>query len=108
MKDVIKSGGYSVYARELEEAVEAHPAVARAVAFGLPHKEKGEIPVAAVELHPDSLASESDLLDWCRERLAPYKAPRRIWIVEVGGLPQNHNGKVLRRALQERFSQEVD
>jgi acyl-CoA synthetase (AMP-forming)/AMP-acid ligase II len=108
MKDVIKSGGYSVYLRELEEAVEAHPAVARAVAFGMPHKEKGEIPVAAVELHPDSLASESDLLDWCRERLAPYKAPRRIWIVEVGGLPQNHNGKVLRRALQERFSQEVD
>ena len=51
MKDVIKSGGYSVYVRELEEAVLAHPAVARAVAFGLPHKEKGEIPVAAVELH---------------------------------------------------------
>jgi acyl-CoA synthetase (AMP-forming)/AMP-acid ligase II len=47
-------------------------------------------------------------LDWCRKRLAPYKAPRRIWIVEVGSLPQNHNGKVLRRALQERFSREVD
>ncbi len=67
MKDVIKSGGYSVYVRELEEAVLAHPAVARAVAFGLPHKEKGEIPVAAVELHLGSLASESDLLDWCRQ-----------------------------------------
>ena len=45
MKDVIKSGGYSVYVRELEEAILAHPAVARAIAFGLPHKEKGEIPV---------------------------------------------------------------
>jgi acyl-CoA synthetase (AMP-forming)/AMP-acid ligase II len=108
MKDVIKSGGYSVYVRELEEAVQAHPEVIHAVAFGLPHKEKGEIPVAAVELRPDSLTSESDLLDWCRKRLAPYKAPRRIWIVEVGSLPQNHNGKVLRRALQERFSREVD
>ena len=70
MKDVIKSGGYSVYVRELEEAMLAHPAVARAVAFGLPHKEKGEIPVAAVELHTGSLASESDLLDWCRQNLA--------------------------------------
>jgi long-chain acyl-CoA synthetase len=51
MKDVIKSGGYSVYVRELEEAVSSHPAVARAAAFGLPHPDKGEIPAAAVELH---------------------------------------------------------
>jgi long-chain acyl-CoA synthetase len=108
MKDVIKSGGYSVYVRELEEAALAHPAVARAVAFGLPHAEKGEIAVVAVELHPGSVASESDLLDWCRRNLAAYKAPRRIWIVEPGGLPQNHNGKMLRQALRERFSQGVD
>ncbi|MGO9337680.1 MAG: class I adenylate-forming enzyme family protein [Terracidiphilus sp.] len=101
MKDVIKSGGYSVYVRELEEAIAAHPAVARAAAFGLPHKEKGETPVAAVELHPGSEASEVDLLEWCRERLAPYKAPRRIWILEA--LPQNHTGKVMRRVLRERF-----
>jgi acyl-CoA synthetase (AMP-forming)/AMP-acid ligase II len=108
MKDVIKSGGYSVYVRELEEVVQSHPAVARAVAFGLPHKEKGEIPVAAVELRDGSLASESDLLDWCRQNLAAYKAPRRIWILDPGGLPQNHNGKILRRILRERFSQEMD
>jgi acyl-CoA synthetase (AMP-forming)/AMP-acid ligase II len=108
MKDVIKSGGYSVYVRELEEVVQSHPAVARAVAFGLPHKEKGEIPVAAVELRDGSLASESDLLDWCRQNLAAYKAPRRIWILDPGGLPQNYNGKILRRILRERFSQEMD
>jgi len=108
MKDVIKSGGYSVYVRELEEAVQAHPAVARAVAFGLPHKEKGEIPVAAVELCTDTPASEGELLEWCRQNLAAYKAPRRIWIVEAGGLPQNDNGKMLRRVLRERFSQEMD
>ncbi len=107
MKDVIKSGGYSVYVRELEEALLAHPAVTRAVAFGLPHKEKGEIPVAAVELCMDSVVSENELLDWGRQNLAGYKAPRRIWILEPDGLPQNHNGKMLRRALRERFSQEV-
>jgi|CZKF01.1.fsa_nt_gi acyl-CoA synthetase (AMP-forming)/AMP-acid ligase II len=108
MKDVIKSGGYSVYIRELEEAVMAHPAVARAVAFALPHKDKGEIPVAAVELRDGSQASESELLDWCRQNLAAYKAPRRIWILDPDGLPQNHNGKMLRRILQERFLREMD
>jgi long-chain acyl-CoA synthetase len=107
MKDVIKSGGYSVYVRELEETIIAHHAVARAAAFGLPHKEKGEIPVAAVELRHGSFVGENDLLDWCRQNLAPYKAPRRIWILDQGGLPENHSGKILRRALQERFSREI-
>jgi len=108
IKDVIKSGGYSVYVRELEEAILAHPAVARTAAFGMDHKEKGEIPVAAVELRLGSEASESDLLEWCRKSLAPYKAPRRIWILEPGGLPQNHSGKVMRRMLRDRFSAETD
>lgn len=108
MKDVIKSGGYSVYVRELEEAMQSHPAVARAVAFGIEHREKGEIPAAAVELCPGIPASESELLDWCRRNLAAYKAPRRIWILSPGGLPQNDNGKVLRRVLRERFSQETE
>jgi acyl-CoA synthetase (AMP-forming)/AMP-acid ligase II len=108
IKDVIKSGGYSVYVRELEEAIAAHPAVARAAAFGLPHPEKGEIPVAAVELKDGLQISEADLLQWCRGHLAAYKTPRRIWIVEAGELPQNHNGKVLRRSLQERFAAEIN
>jgi long-chain acyl-CoA synthetase len=108
IKDVIKSGGYSVYVRELEETIVAHPQVARVAAFGLPHKEKGEIPVAAVELLDVSSASELDLLEWCREKLAAYKAPRRIWILEPGGLPQNHTGKLLRRVLRDRFAGEVN
>ncbi len=108
MKDVIKSGGYSVYVKELEEAMLAHPAVARAAAFGLPHKEKGEIPVAAVELHPGFHASAEEIIDFCRNRLAPYKAPRRVWILDAGEMPHNHTGKVLRRELRERFSREVD
>jgi acyl-CoA synthetase (AMP-forming)/AMP-acid ligase II len=78
--------------------------VARAVAFGLPHREKGEVPVAAVELHAGSSATEGELLNWCRGNLAAYKAPRRIWILDSGDLPQNHAGKFLRRVLQERFA----
>lgn len=107
-KDVIKSGGYSVYVRELEEAMLAHPDVARAVAFGLPHREKGEVPVAAVELRPGSASAEVDLVKWCRSNLAAYKAPRRIWIISPGDLPQNYSGKFLRRVLQERFSGLLD
>jgi acyl-CoA synthetase (AMP-forming)/AMP-acid ligase II len=107
IKDVIKSGGYSVYVRELEEAILAHPAVARAIAFGLPHKEKGEIPAVAVELQPGAREGETDLLDWCRSHLAAYKTPRHIWILAPGGLPQNHNGKFLRRVLRERFSEKI-
>ncbi len=108
IKDVIKSGGYSVYVRELEETVLAHPDVARAVAFGLPHKEMHEIPVAAVELHSGSAASEQALMDFCRQRLAAYKSPRHIWIFAPGTLPQNHNGKLLRRVLREQFSNQTD
>ncbi len=107
IKDVIKSGGYSVYVRELEEAILAHPAVARAIAFGLPHKEKGEIPAVAVELLPGAREAETDLLDWCRSHLAAYKTPRRIWILDPGGISQNHNGKFLRRVLRERFSEKI-
>jgi acyl-CoA synthetase (AMP-forming)/AMP-acid ligase II len=106
IKDVIKSGGYSVYVRELEETMTAHPAVACAAAFSLPHNEKGEIPVGAVDLYEGALASENELLEWCRESLAAYKAPRRIWILDSGSLPQNHTGKLLRRVLRERFSGE--
>lgn len=107
IKDVIKSGGYSVYVRELEEAILAHPSVARAIAFGLPHKEKGEVPAVAVELQPGAREGEADLLIWCRNHLAAYKTPRHIWILDPGGLPQNHNGKFLRRVLQERFSEKI-
>jgi long-chain acyl-CoA synthetase len=104
MKDVIKSGGYSIYVRELEEAIGAHPSVARAAAFGQAHAEKGEIPVAVVELRAGAETTAAELLEWCGKNLAPYKAPRRIWILEAGGFPQNHTGKVLRRELRERFS----
>jgi acyl-CoA synthetase (AMP-forming)/AMP-acid ligase II len=107
-KDVIKSGGYSIYVRELEEAVSAHPQVSRAAAFGLPHKEKGEIAVAVVELHEGASVSETELVEWCRQSLAAYKAPRRIWVLEAGTMPQNHNGKTLRRELRERFTVEIN
>jgi long-chain acyl-CoA synthetase len=106
--NVIKSGGHSVYVRELEEAMLAHPAGARGAAFDLPHNEKGEVPVAAVELSPGSSSNEAGLLNWCRSHPTAYSAPRRIWIADPGNLPQNYTGKLLRPEFQERFRQLAD
>jgi len=104
MKDVIKSGGYSVYVRELEETLLTHAAVARAVAFGLPHPQKGEVPVAVVEINSDAV--EAELIEFCRANLAGYKCPRRIWVVPISSIPQNHTGKALRRVLREQYLSE--
>jgi long-chain acyl-CoA synthetase len=103
-KDVIKCGGYSIFAREVEDEIAEHPAVARAVVIGVPHRDKGEVPVGVVELLDDLKLSEEQLLEWCRQRIAPYKAPRRIHVVTDGGMPQGVTQKVLKRVLRERYA----
>lgn len=102
-KDVIKCGGYSVYACELEEVLAAHPAVATVAVVGVSHPDKGEVPIAIVELRQGVSTGEEELLEWCRARLAPYKAPRRIHLMEPGELPQGVTDKVLKRVLRQRF-----
>jgi len=81
-KDVIKTGGYKVGSAEIETVLHEHPDVEHAAAVGLPHTTKGQIPVAAVTLVDGALATAEDVLEWARERLAPYKAPRRIHILD--------------------------
>ena len=103
-KDVIKCGGYSVFAREVEDAIAEHPAVARAVVVGVPHPDKGEVPIGIVELLDGLQTVEEQLLDWCRERIAPYKAPRKIRILKRGEMPQGTTQKVLKRVLRERYA----
>ena len=81
-KDVIMHGGYSVYAVEVEEALEAHPDVLEAAVVGLPDERKGEVPVAAVRLRPGSSTTPEHLIGWAAEQLSDYKAPRRIVVVD--------------------------
>lgn len=102
-KDVIKCGGYSVFASETEEILSAHPAVARATVIGVPHPLKGEAPLGVVELIENDASTEEELLDWCRANIAPYKAPRRICIGTEGMLPQGVTEKVLKRELRKRY-----
>ena len=94
-KELIISGGYNIYPREVEEILEAHPAVLEAAVVGMPDAEFGEQVVAAVVRRPDMTDVMPDaLIEFCRDQVASYKKPRRIVFVEA--LPRNAMGKVVK------------
>ncbi len=94
-KDVFMHGGYSVYAREVETALEEHPAVLEAAVVGLPDEVKGAIPAAAVRVDPESGLTPDELVAWAADRLSAYKAPQRVLF--VGDLPRTGTTKVQKR-----------
>jgi long-chain acyl-CoA synthetase len=94
-KDLIIRGGYNVYPREIEEVLHEHPAVAEVAVIGLPHAELGEEVGAAVALKPGATATPEELRAFARDRVAAYKYPRRVWLVDA--LPKGPTGKILRR-----------
>lgn len=97
-KDVILRGGYNVYPREVEEVLYRHPAVAEVAVVGVAHASLGEEVVAAIALKPGSDASIEELAGFARERLAAYKYPREIRLVDA--LPKGPTGKILKRAIR--------
>jgi long-chain acyl-CoA synthetase len=97
-KDLIKTSGYQVWPREIEEVISAHPSVAEVGVVGVPDKMKGETVKAFVVFRPGMTATEAELKTFCRERLAPYKVPSELEVVTE--LPKSQVGKVLRRALK--------
>jgi len=97
MKDLIKTHGYQVWPREIEEVLAAHPAVAEVGVAGVPDPVKGEVAKAWVVLRDGEAASVEELRAFCRERLAPYKVPATVEFRSE--LPKSMVGKVLRRAL---------
>jgi long-chain acyl-CoA synthetase len=94
-KDLIIRGGYNVYPREVEEAVYEHPAVAEAAVVGVPHDDLGQDIAAAVSLHAGATATEEEIIAFVKERVAAYKYPRQVWIMDA--LPKGPTGKILRR-----------
>ena len=98
-KDLIKTSGYQVWPREIEETLASHPAVAEVGVAGVPDDMKGEAVRAWVVLRSGERATETDLRSFCKERLAPYKVPSKIELRTE--LPKTMVGKVLRRALRE-------
>jgi long-chain acyl-CoA synthetase len=98
VKDMIIRGGFNVYPREVEELLYAHPAVAEAAVIGVPDQALGEEIKAVVAFKPGQSASEQELIDYCKERLAAYKYPRSIEIRDT--LPKTATGKILKRELK--------
>jgi long-chain acyl-CoA synthetase len=96
-KDLIIRGGYNVYPRELEEVFYEHPAVLEAAVIGLPHPTHGEEVGAAVTLRPGAQATPEELREYVKERVAAYKYPRHVWLLE--SLPKGPTGKVLKREI---------
>lgn len=97
-KDVIISGGENISSIEVEDVLYKHPAVALCAVVAKPDEKWGETPCAFVELKPDATVTEEDLIEWCREHLAKFKAPRRIVFTEV---PKTSTGKVQKFKLRE-------
>ena len=93
------SGGENVYPAEVENVLHAHPAVSQAAVVGAPHPRWGEAGVAFVVLARGAAAAPDELRAWCRERLAAYKVPTRVLLVDE--LPRNATGKVLKGPLRE-------
>jgi len=98
-KDMIKTSGFQVWPREIEEALATHAAVAEVGVAGTSDPVKGEVVHAWVVLRAGQAATEQDLRAYCRERLAAYKVPARVEFRD--SLPKTMVGKVLRRALKE-------
>lgn len=100
-KDVFMHGGYSVYAREVEAALEEHPDVLEAAVVGLPDDTKGAVPAAAVRVADDGDLTPDALVDWAAERLSAYKAPQRVLFVD--DLPRTGTTKVQKREVVALF-----
>ncbi|TAN34646.1 long-chain fatty acid--CoA ligase [bacterium] len=99
-KDMINASGYKVWPREVEDGLYQHPAVNEASVVGIPDPYRGETVKAYVSLKPGHQATPEELVDFCRARMAAYKYPRTVEIVDE--IPKNASGKFLRRVLRER------
>jgi len=104
MKDIIIRGGENIAPHEVDEILLRHPGVAAAVTFGCAHPTLGEEVAAAVVLHGPQAATESELIKHCRELLAEYKCPTKIYLVE--SIPTTATGKIRRRAVAAALTDE--
>jgi malonyl-CoA/methylmalonyl-CoA synthetase len=101
-KDLVISGGYNVYPKEVESELDALPGVAESAVFGVPHPDFGEGVTAAVVLQPGARLTERDILRAIGTRVARYKIPKRVLLVTE--LPRNAMGKVQKNALREAYA----
>jgi acyl-CoA synthetase (AMP-forming)/AMP-acid ligase II len=103
VKDMIISGGENVYPAEVENAIYGHPDVAEVAVIGVPSERWGEEVKAIIVPKPGRTPREDDVIAWARERIAAFKAPKSIDVIDA--FPRTATGKVLRRQLREKYWQ---
>jgi long-chain acyl-CoA synthetase len=106
IKELVITGGFNVYPSEVEQALLATPGIADAAVVGLPSPDSGEEVVAAVVLEPGAGFDEDAIRAACKDRLAAYKVPRRLFVVDE--LPRSFIGKALRREVRTRLQTMLD
>jgi fatty-acyl-CoA synthase len=98
-KDIVISGGENISSIEVEKVLADHPAVAEVAIVAAPDEKWGEVPKAYVGLKTGATATAEELICWCRDRMAHFKAPK---LVEFGSLPRTATGKVRKNELRTR------
>ena len=100
-KDLIISGGYNVYPKEIEDIINQHELVLESAVFGIPNDDLGEVPIAAIVMKNNS-TDLNDLKDFLKKHLAKYKIPNKYIFLDE--LPKNVMGKVQKNTLKEKYS----
>jgi len=100
-KDIIISGGENIASVEIENVIYSHPDVLECAVIAVPDEKWGEVPKVVVALKPGVDLSERELVDYCRERLAPFKVPRLVSFVSE--LPKTGSGKILKGELRKTY-----
>jgi malonyl-CoA/methylmalonyl-CoA synthetase len=101
-KDLVISGGYNVYPKEIELLLDTFPAIAESAVIGLPHQDFGEAVAAVVVLKPNATLEAADIIATLKQQLANFKVPKRVFVVD--DLPRNAMGKVQKNVLREQYA----
>jgi malonyl-CoA/methylmalonyl-CoA synthetase len=102
VKDLIISGGYNVYPKEIELVIDAIPGVVESAVVGVPHPDFGEAVTAVVVKQPGATLTEGEITDIVRDQIAGFKVPKHVYFVD--DLPRNAMGKIQKAVLREKFS----
>jgi long-chain acyl-CoA synthetase len=96
---MINSAGFKIWPAEVEQVLYRHPAIAEAAVYGIADDLRGEVVKASIVVRPGQDLAADDVIAYCRERIANYKAP--VTVEFLDGLPKNATGKILKRVLRE-------
>lgn len=102
--NMIITGGENVYPSEVENCIGAHPKVKDVAVIGIPHEKWGEAVHAVIILREGQQATEQEIIEWCRDKIAGYKRPKSVSFIKEEEMPRTATGKILHRLLRERYS----